>query len=167
MSGLLIIAFEDATGGFELEAHLRDIRREQRLEAQDITVVTRDEGGEVHLHEHENVPLMQTLGGAVWGLVIGAAFLMPGPGAVAGAAIGGLTGQMRDPGVDSDFLLELAEALKPGGSALCIWVRNFEDDALLAAIRKFPKPGHLIQSPLDEETEVRLRMEVEARGQRA
>lgn len=42
MSDLLIIAFETSDGAFELDAHLRGLRRLQKLETQDIKVATRD-----------------------------------------------------------------------------------------------------------------------------
>lgn len=157
MSDLLIIAFETSDGAFELDAHLRGLRRLQQLETQDIKVATRDETGAVELHGPANVPAMQVVGGTIWGLVLGAAFLVPVAGAVAGAATGAVVGQFRDPGVDSTFLKEIAEKLPKGGSALCLLVRDMDTDALLEEIAAFPQTGHLIQSPLDGDEEDRLR----------
>jgi uncharacterized membrane protein len=157
VSDLLIITFETSDGAFELDAHLRGIRRLQKLETQDIKVATRDETGAVELHGPADVPTMQVVGGTIWGLVLGAAFLVPVAGAVAGAATGAVVGQFRDPGVDSTFLKEIAESLPKGGSALCLLVRDMDTDALLEEIAAFPEKGHLIQSPLDGEEEDRLR----------
>lgn len=157
MSDLLIITFETPDGAFELDAHLRGIRRLQKLETQDIKVATRDEDGAVELHGPANVRAMQVVGGTIWGLVLGAAFLVPVAGAVAGAATGAVVGQFRDPGVDSTFLKEIAESLPKGGSALCLLVRDMDTDALLGEIAAFPQKGHLIQSPLDGAQEDRLR----------
>ena len=157
MSDLLIIAFETSDGAFELDAHLRGLRRLQKLETQDTKVATRDEIGAVELHGSANVPAMQVVGGTIWGLVLGAAFLVPVAGAMAGAATGAIVGQARDPGVDSGFLKEIAEKLPKGGSALCLLVRDMDTDALLEEIAAFPETGHLIQSPLDGEEEDRLR----------
>lgn len=161
MSDLLIITFETSDGAFELDANLRGLRRLQQLETQDIKVATRDETGAVELHGPANVPAMQVVGGTIWGLVLGAAFLVPvagaGAGAVAGAATGAVVGQFRDPGVDSTFLKEIAEKLPKGGSALCLLVRDMDTDALLEEIAAFPQTGHLIQSPLDGDEEDRLR----------
>jgi len=157
VSDLLIIAFETSDGAFELDAHLRGLRRLQKLETQDIKVATRDETGAVELHGPANVPAMQVVGGTIWGLVLGAAFLVPVAGAMAGAATGAVVGQFRDPGVDSAFLKEIAEKLPKAGSALCLLVRDMDTDALLEEIAAFPRKGHLIQSPLDAEEEDRLR----------
>ncbi|WP_297771250.1 DUF1269 domain-containing protein [uncultured Roseovarius sp.] len=157
MTDLLIIAFETSDGAFNLDAHLRGLRRLQRLETQDIKVATRDEDGAVQLHGPANVPAMQMVGGTIWGLVLGAAFLVPVAGAVAGAATGAVVGQFRDPGVDSAFLQEIAENLPKGGSALCLLVRDMDTDALFKEISAFSEEGHLIQSPLDGEQEDRLR----------
>ena len=157
MSDLLIIAFDDDTSAFALHDHLGPLRAEQRLETQDTTIVTRDGDGTPRLHQPQNVPVAQTVGGTIWGLVLGAAFMVPIAGAAVGAATGALLGRYRDPGVDSDFLDRIAGNLPPGGSALCLLVRDLERDAVIEAIGSFPTRGTLIQSPLDGESEARLR----------
>ncbi len=160
MSEFLIIAFDDRDSAFDLDRQLSWLRRQQKLETQDTTVVTRDEEGGVHMHRPVNVPAAQTAGGAVWGLVLGAAFMVPIAGAAVGAATGALAGQFRDPGVDSDFLKRIAETLKPGGSAVCLWVRDMDTDAVMQVIDAFPEKGYLLQSPLNAEEEERLAMQL-------
>jgi uncharacterized membrane protein len=95
---------------------------------------------------------------------LGAAFMVPIAGAAVGAATGALVGRYRDPGVDKDFLNRIAERLPPGGSALCLLVRDLERDAVMDAIGTFAQPGTLIQSPLDDEEEARLRALVASDG---
>jgi uncharacterized membrane protein len=154
---MLIVAFDGPDDAFALNAALADMRREMAIETQDTEIVTRSEDGEVHLHNTINVPLAQTLGGAVWGLVLGAAFLLPVAGLAVGAATGALVGRGRDPGVDSGFLEELGDKLPRGGSALCLLVRKVDAEGLLRRIKAFPIQGTVLQSPLDRETEARLR----------
>ncbi|WP_306151250.1 DUF1269 domain-containing protein [Roseovarius sp. MMSF_3281] len=157
MSDLFIIAFDDKDAAFAMHNHLGALRAEQRLETQDTTIVTRDGEGTPTMHRPLNVPLAQTLGGTIWGLVLGAAFVAPVAGAAVGAATGALLGRNRDPGVDSGFLERIAESLPPGGSALCLLVRDLDHDAVMQTIADFPKRGTLIQSPMDDAEEARLR----------
>jgi len=164
MSDLLIIAFDDEKAAFALHDHLGPLRAQQRLETQDTTIVTREADGTPKLHQPQNVPVAQTVGGTIWGLVLGAAFMVPVAGAAVGAATGALVGRYRDPGVDSAFLKRVAKTLPPGGSALCLLVRDFERDVVIDAIASFPQRGTLIQSPLDEEEERRLRALVASDG---
>ena len=164
MSDLLIIAFDDDNAAFALHDHLGPLRAEQRLETQDTTIVTRDADGAPKLHQPQNVPVAQTIGGTIWGLVLGAAFMVPIAGAAVGAATGALIGRYREPGVDKGFLNRIAESLPSGGSALCLLVRDLEREAVMDAIGTFPQSGTLIQSPLNDEAEAQLRALVASDG---
>ena len=164
MSELLIIAFDDEQSAVDLAERLQPLREDMRLETQDTALLTRDAEGEVHLKSSGNVPLAQTAGGTVWGLLIGAAFAMPIAGALAGAATGAYVGRDRDPGVDSGFLKELGTTLKPRSSALCLLVRRVDRAALDEVLEAFPKRGRLLQSPFTGVDEAGLRSEVERKG---
>lgn len=157
MSDLLVIVFDSTDAAARMAEALNPERESLQMELQDITVITRDEGGRIAAHEPVNVLAAQTLGGVGWGLVIGAAFLMPVAGAVAGAAAGAAVGMMRDPNIDRDFLKRIGETLKPGGSALCLLVRRMEPEALMNRVRAEGLSGELITSPLPEAEEKRLR----------
>ncbi len=156
MSDLLIVTFEDEKAAFAFDEALAGLRRDMRLETQDTRVVTRDADGDVTLRGPVNVPLAQAVGGSVWGLVLGAAFLMPLAGAAVGAATGALMARERDPGLDRAFLEEIAQAMGPGSSALCLWVRKMDNEAFLDTVRGFDRVGKVIQSPLTPEDEARL-----------
>lgn len=164
MSELLIVAFDGPDDARALNAALEGMRRDMRIETQDTKIITRDADGTVHLHGTINVPLAQTIGGAVWGLGLGAVFLMPLVGLAAGAVTGAAVGKRRDPGVGSGFLKTLGENLPRGGSALCLWVRDVDSDRLLREIAAFPIPGTVLQSPLPAEADARLRMATEGRS---
>lgn len=166
MSDLLIIAFDDEAAAFELDSHLQPLRADSRLKSEDTAIATRDSQGHVRIHgpndgEPRNIPLAQTAGGTIWGLVIGAAFAVPVAGAVTGAAAGALVGRDRDPKVKPGYLNEIAETLRPGGSALCLLVHEMDHKALAAALESFPKPGRLVTSPFTGDDEAALRAQVE------
>jgi len=156
MSELLIVIFDTPDGADRFNAALQDLRKMQRLETQDTVIARRDMDGGVRLDQPANVPVAQTVGGAVWGLVLGAAFMVPVIGAIAGAGVGAAVGQVRDPGLDSAFTAEIAKTLKPGGSGLCLWVRNMDEKALRDAVAEFEEQGEIVQSPLSPKDEARL-----------
>lgn len=162
MSELLIIAFDDPSAAFELEKHLGTLRAGNWLETQETTILTRDADGAVQVRRPVNLPLAQAAGGSFWGLVLGAAFAVPVVGAVAGAAAGAVVGRGREPGLSSAFLEETAESLHPGGSALCLLVRDMDAAAVETALDEFPKTGRLVRSPLSDEAEAALRARVES-----
>ncbi|QYX57215.1 DUF1269 domain-containing protein [Roseovarius sp. SCSIO 43702] len=164
MSELLIVIFESPDGAERLDAALKPLRDEQRLETQDIVIAVRDADGELHLSTPANVPVAQTLGGIAWGAVLGAAFMMPVAGAIAGGAVGAVTGQLRDPGLDSAFTEEIGRTLRPGGSALCLWVRDMDEAALREVVESFDGGGRIVQSPLSPEDEARLQEALDRGG---
>ncbi|MBJ6371862.1 DUF1269 domain-containing protein [Sedimentitalea arenosa] len=164
MSDLFIVTFDRKDGAEALNAALAPLRAEQRLETQDTNIVTRDADGTVHLHHPVPVPLAQAIGGSVWGLVLGAVFLMPLAGAAVGAGVGALVGRDRDPGVDKAFLEQIGDTLRPGGSALCLWVRHVEEGALEAVLRDFGGGGTILRSPVSPELEERLQAMLDVAG---
>lgn len=156
MSKLLIVAFDNAEGAADLNAALEELRKTRKLETRDVNIVTRDSEGELHLRYPVNIPLMQTLGGGVWGLVLGAVFLLPLAGAAIGAGVGALIGHQRGAGLDASFTSKIGDALKPGGSALCLWVDEVNEPALMRVIDQFDQPGTVVVSPLPPEMEARM-----------
>jgi len=167
MSDLLVIAFDDANAAHELEKRLALVRSGAGVDMQDVARVTRDADGRVHMHKPVNAQLAQTVGGGVWGLLLGAAFLVPVAGAVAGAAAGAIIGQGRQPGIDRDFLKEVAEKLHPGGSALCLLAREIDRPAVEAVLAEMPGEGRVIEAELSAEAEAALREKAGKAGEHA
>jgi uncharacterized membrane protein len=99
---------------------LQAMNRVQNIELVDAAIVTKDEEGKVHVQETKEVTGRK---GAKRGLIAGAAFGLFLPpaligAAVAGGGIGAIMGKLRDTGIKSDTMNEVAESLRPGEYAL-------------------------------------------------
>jgi uncharacterized membrane protein len=99
---------------------LQQMHRASNITLTDAAVVTRDDNDDVHVHETEE---LTTGKGAVRGAVVGALVgLVFPPGLIASTAVGGgagaLIGKLRDTGIKSDSIDEIAEHLDPGEYAV-------------------------------------------------
>lgn len=164
MSEMMIVTFETETGAAELASALEPLREDMEIEVQDITIVTRGETGRLDLKSPRNVPLLQLAGGAFWGAVIGAAFMVPVAGAIVGTAAGAATGTLRDPGIDSTFLTRIGETLPERGSALCLLVRKVDEEALISAIAASGLEGEVITAPVSRDHARQLRAALASRA---
>jgi uncharacterized membrane protein len=78
---------------------------------------------------------------------------------VVGAALGAAAGVALDRGVGGNFIDEVKTTLRPGRSALFLVIKESEQDAVLAALRRYR--GDVIQTTLDSEAEEALRKALE------
>jgi uncharacterized membrane protein len=155
MSDLVAIAYEDQETAETVRRALAELSEEKIVELDDAVVVTRNEKGKVKLHQAIHPVGSGAAGGALWGSLIGLIFLMPLMGLAIGAASGAIGGALTDIGVNDDFMKELGAKLTPGTSALVLLIRKSTPDKLLPRIEHFG--GHVIQTSLSDEEELRLR----------
>lgn len=155
MSDLVAIAYEDQETAEAVRRTLAELSEEKIVELDDAVVVTRDEKGKVKLHQAIHPASSGAAGGALWGSLIGLIFLMPLMGLAIGAASGAIGGALTDVGVNDEFMKELGAKLTPGTSALVLLIRKSTPDKLLPRVERFG--GHVIQTSLSDEEELRLR----------
>jgi uncharacterized membrane protein len=96
MSNLVVIAFEEEHKAFELRAELVKLQKEYLIKMEDVVVVTKDNEGNVKLHQAVNLTAAGAVGGTFWGALIGLIFLNPLVGAAVGAGAGALSGKMAE-----------------------------------------------------------------------
>jgi uncharacterized membrane protein len=105
----------------------------------DVGVVTKDEQGKVHLHEHELVAKRGGWGGAVVGALIGIVFPPAIPGtALAGAAVGAAIGHLWR-GLSRSDVKELGDLIDQGEAALLVVGEGKLEEALDKAELKAEK----------------------------
>ncbi|MFN3972837.1 MAG: DUF1269 domain-containing protein [Gemmobacter sp.] len=157
MSDLVIVAYPDEATAFEVRAELMRLQKEYLIEMEDIVVVIRDEGGDVHLHQAVNLTARGAIGGGFWGALVGMLFLNPIVGAAVGAGAGALAGRATDIGIDDDFLRDVGRSLDRGGSAVCVLIRKMTADKVLDRLAAFRKKGRVVQTSLSKQGEAILR----------
>lgn len=153
MSDLVIVAYPDEATAFEVRAELIRLQKEYLIEMEDVVVVTRDEGGDVHLHQAVNLTATGAIGGTFWGALVGLLFLNPVVGAAVGAGAGALAGRATDIGINDDFLRDVGRSLDKGGSAVCVLIRKMTADKVLDRLAAFRKKGRVVQTSLSKQAE--------------
>lgn len=157
MSDLIVIAFDDATSGFELRAELVKLQKDYLIEMEDAVVVTRDAEDDIKLHQAVNLTAAGAIGGGFWGTLVGMLFLNPLIGAAVGAASGALAGRLSDVGINDDFMRQVGHSVPPGGSAVCVLLRKVTADKVLERLSDFHARGRVLQTSLSNENEEKLR----------
>ena len=154
MSNLIVMTFDRVEDAQDLRSTLRTLEREGQLRLDDAAVIEKDGDGKVHVHNEVDTGIkVGALAGGALGLLL--SFMFPIVGLVVGAGGGALVGKLMDMGVDSQFVQDVTESLKPGSSSLFVIVRGDDLDLALAAIR--PYRGTLYQSTLPTNLEEELR----------
>ena len=157
MSDLVVVAFDDEASGFELRAEVDKLQAQYLIKLEDAVVVTRPSADDIQLHQAMNLTAAGAVGGTFWGSLVGLLFLNPLIGAAVGAGSGALAGYLTDYGINDDFMREVGQKVKPGGSAVFLLIREMTADKVLDRIAEFHKHGRVIQTSLSNEDEQRLR----------
>lgn len=133
---LLIFEFPSEREATQGLAYLRLMKDENVISILDAAIISHDAKGKIHIKETADPGGKQgALIGAVAGGLIG---LLGGPagvviGAAAGAGVGGFAAKKIDMGIPNDRMKDIAEALKPGKSAIIAlieqtWAKQAADE---------------------------------------
>ena len=157
MSDLIVVAFKDEATAFEMRAELVRLQKDYLMDMEDVVIVTRNEGGEVQLHQAVNLTASGAMGGGFWGALVGLLFLNPLIGAAVGAGAGALAGRAVDIGINDDFMRDMGKSLDRGGAAVCVLVRKMTADKVLERLAAFKARGRVVQTSLTHDAEEKLR----------
>lgn len=97
-----------------------------------------------------------------WGLLFGLLFLVPVGGWIVGGIIGELMGTIQGWGVKDEFRSKCADALRPGTSALVVFVSKMTPDKGVAALE--PLGGTLLRTSLSGEAEQEIQHAHDTQG---
>ena len=162
MGDLVVIEFDTEQAAFAMRAELANLQKEYLIKMEDVVVVTKNEKGNVKLHQAVNLTAAGAAGGSFWGLLIGMIFLNPLLGAVVGAGAGALSGKLSDIGINDKFMKELAANLTENTSALFILIRQATADKVLERLKEKEFKGKVLKTSLTVEKEDELRKILEA-----
>jgi uncharacterized membrane protein len=152
---LVVLAFETMDEADKVHEALVKGMKAGLLQIEDAAVVVKDEEGKVNVKNQvaRGTWISTGVGGAL-GLLIGGIFFPLG-GLVMGLAGGALVGRMMDLGVDSSFVKDIEQEIKPGTSALFVLISNADPAGALALLRPFS--GKVLQTNLSTQAEEGLR----------
>lgn len=156
MGSITAITFEDMEQGPRLRESLKDLERRGLLSLDDAAVILRDEEGKFKVHGQLDRGVKAGAGvGAAIGLLLGSIFFPIG-GIVLGALAGAGVGASTNLGIDKKFIQDIKDTMPNGSSAIIIYARGGDPNALRAAVEPFH--GHVYQTTLesgDEDTLLR------------
>jgi uncharacterized membrane protein len=154
-NNLIVLAFDTMEDAEKVHEALVEAKKQGRIQIDDAAVVVKDQEGKVHVKNQvsRGTWLSTGVGGAL-GLIIGG-ILFPIGGLVMGLAGGALMGRLLDMGVDSKFVKQVGEEIKPGTSALFILASQADPTASLAILRQYK--GRVLQTTLSTEAEENIR----------
>jgi uncharacterized membrane protein len=102
----------------------------------DIAIVVRHADGAYTLDRHPSPVASTVLGGATVGFLAGLLVAAPISGATIGALAGGAASALaKTIGIESDFIRDVQDIIKPGTSALLVLDEADDMEAVLHAIR--------------------------------
>ncbi|CAH1659581.1 Putative membrane protein [Hyphomicrobiales bacterium] len=155
MSDLVVVVYPSEQKAEEIRQRLFELQKEYLIKIGDAVIATKDEKGHVKLNQLMNTTAAGAASGSLWGLLIGAVFLMPLVGVVLGAASGALGGALTDYGINDKFMKDLGESLQPGSAALFVLVQEVTGDKVLEELRG--SGGTVLKTSLDHSKEQALR----------
>ena len=154
-NNLIVLAFDTMEDADKVHEALVQAKKQGLIQIDDAAVVVKDQEGKVHVKNQvsRGTWLSTGVGGAL-GLIIGG-ILFPIGGLVMGLAGGALMGRLLDMGVDSKFVKQVGEEIKPGTSALFILGSHGDPTTSLAILRQYK--GRVLQTTLSTEAEENIR----------
>lgn len=159
MADLVVLGFPTMSAADEVIPQLDSMQREQLLQLADWARVIRHDDGKVEVRQAHNTAAAGAASGALWGMIIGFIFLAPLAGALVGGAFGALSGALRDYGIDDTFIKDLSNQIKPGTSALFLYVMSATPDKVADRLQSYEPT--LLHTSLSRDAEERLRAAIQ------
>ena len=151
MSELIIIGYDDHETAERAQEEVLRLRRDFVVELSGIAVVRVDDDGKKHIDTPGAVVAASATGGALWGMIVGLLFLVPGVGLLIGGAWGALSGAAAKAGINRDLRSRVDGLLSPGKAALVVMARKLTEVKFAAALA--PYGGTVLKTSLSDENE--------------
>ncbi|MFD5558405.1 MULTISPECIES: DUF1269 domain-containing protein [unclassified Streptomyces] len=154
MSELIVIGYEDPTVAHQAYERVQTLQKDFVVDLAGLAVVTVDQEGKNHVETPSKIVGVSAASGALWGMIFGLLFLVPGFGLLAGAAFGGLFGKLSKSGINDEFRGQVQSLLTPGSAAVVIMAAKITEDKFADAMQPFG--GTLLKTSLSTEDEKEL-----------
>ena len=162
MSELIVLGFSDAATADNVVPEIQKLQSEGLLELGDWARVIRGIDGKIDVRQGTSTTGIGAAGGALWGMLFGLLFLMPFAGMAIGAATGAIAGKLTDVGIDDKFIKDVGGQLKPGTSALFLYVVQATSDRVIERLRQYNPT--VLRTSLSRDAEEQLRAAMQTGG---
>ncbi|HBX68325.1 MAG TPA: hypothetical protein DEH25_02765 [Chloroflexi bacterium] len=155
MSNIVAFAFEGEETAEGMLGNVLKLEEQGKIEVLDAVVASRGIGKNVDIKQTQSAKGKFTKRGAGVGFLAG--LLLGGPilGAVGGAAVGAISGSMKDVGIKDDFIEQIAAGLGPNSSAIFLMTQNADMEAVEKTLK--PLQARVLTTTLDPEVEAKIK----------
>ena len=155
MPNLIVITFDNQDEASQVSQAIGQAEQRGQISLDNSAIVVKDQVGKIHVkNQLDRGVKVDAVAGGVIGLLLGGIFF-PFAGLLTGTVSGAAVGALSDLGIQKRFVNAVAEALKPGSSALFVIIRDAVPDAALAALRPYQGEIYHTLLPLDMEDTLR------------
>ena len=158
MSELIIIGYDDHATAEAAQARVLQLQKDFVIDLSGLAVVRVDDDGKKHIDTPGSIVGVSATSGALWGMIIGLLFLVPGVGLLVGGAWGALAGLAGKAGINRSLRERVDGLLTPGKSALVVMAKELTEDKFAAAMAEFG--GTVLKTSLSDEAENELVQEL-------
>ena len=157
MSDLIVIGYESPQTARQAYEQVQRLQQDFIVELRGLAIVDVDADGKTHVDTPQRLIGASAAAGALFGLLLGLLFFVPGLGLL-GGAIGALMGTFSKAGVDAEFRNRVAHLVEPGHSAVVIMAQKITEDRFAGAMQPFG--GTVLKTSLSESDEKELAEEL-------
>lgn len=157
MSDLIVIGYENPQSARQAYEQVLRLQQDFVVELRGLAIVDVDADGKTHVDTPQRFVGSSMAAGAVFGLLLGLLFFVPGV-ALLGGAIGALMGAFNKAGVDAEFRNRVAHLVEPGHSAGVIMASKITEDKFASAMQSFG--GTILKTSLSDSDERELAEEL-------
>jgi uncharacterized membrane protein len=161
MSELIVIGYEDPHTARQAYVQVQRLQEDFVVELRGLAIVDVDADGKTHVDTPKRIIGASAVGGAIFGLLLGLLFFVPGM-LLLGGAIGALMGTFNKSGIDAEFRDRVEHLIEPGHSAVVIMVSKVTEDKFASAMQ--PYGGTILKTSLSDSDEKELAEELAGQG---
>lgn len=161
MSDLIVIGYEDSRTARQAYEQVQRLQKDFVVELRGLAIVDVDADGKTHVDTPQRIIGASAVSGALFGLLLGLLFFVPGM-VLLGGAVGALMGKFNQSGINAQFRERVAHLVEPGHSAVVIMAAKVTEDKFADAMQPFG--GTILKTSLSESDEKELAEELAGQG---
>ena len=162
MSELIVIGYDDHEKATSAYNEVLTMQSDFVVELRGLAIVTVDAEGKSHVETPQKIVVVSAASGALWGMLIGLLFFVPGVGLIFGGLMGAMFGKLGKSGINDEFRSQVQSLLEPGKAAVVIMASKITEDKFADAMKAYG--GTLLKTSLSEEDEKELAHELGSSG---
>jgi uncharacterized membrane protein len=157
MSELIVLGYDNPQTAEQAYQKVAELQGDFIIELRGLAIVTVDVDGKTHVDTPQRIVGASAASGALWGMLLGVLFFVPGM-ILLGGALGLLFGSLNKAGVNDGFRAQVSNLLTPGHSAVVIMASKVTEDKFAAAMKPFG--GTILKTSLSDTDEKELAEEL-------